>query len=73
MFRKKTKAPTKEGRWSSEEHQRFLQGMMIYGRRWTKVADIVATRNTVQVYFPFRAHETCQPHDTIRYLRLLIR
>jgi len=50
MFsRKKSKVPVKEGRWSAEEHQRFLQGMMIYGRRWTKVADIVGTRNTVQV------------------------
>jgi len=46
---KKSKVPVKEGRWSAEEHQRFLQGMMIYGRRWTKVADIVGTRNTVQV------------------------
>lgn len=46
---KKSKVPVREGRWSAEEHQRFLQGMMIYGRRWTKVADIVGTRNTVQV------------------------
>jgi hypothetical protein len=32
-----------------EEHDLFLEGMKVHGRRWTKVADIVGTRTTVQV------------------------
>jgi SHAQKYF class myb-like DNA-binding protein len=37
------------GRWSNEEHDRFLRGLDIYGKKWTKVAEVVGTRSTVQV------------------------
>jgi len=37
------------GRWSTEEHNRFLLGMDLYGKKWTKVAEFVRTRSTVQV------------------------
>ena len=38
------------GRWSSEEHSRFLDGLEIYGRRkWQKIAELVGTRTTIQV------------------------
>mmetsp|Transcript_26944 Transcript_26944/g.72326 ORF Transcript_26944/g.72326 Transcript_26944/m.72326 type:complete len:275 (-) Transcript_26944:760-1584(-) len=40
---------TRDGRWTQEEHDLFLRGMAIYGRRWTKVAEVVGTRTTVQV------------------------
>mmetsp|Transcript_21023 Transcript_21023/g.66039 ORF Transcript_21023/g.66039 Transcript_21023/m.66039 type:complete len:363 (+) Transcript_21023:190-1278(+) len=39
----------KTGRWTDEEHTRFLQGLELFGKKWTKVADIVGTRTTVQV------------------------
>lgn len=39
----------KTGRWTEEEHTRFLQGLELFGKKWTKVADIVGTRTTVQV------------------------
>jgi len=39
----------RDGRWTTEEHEAFLRGMAMYGRRWTKVADVVGTRTTVQV------------------------
>ena len=29
------------GRWTNEEHDRFLQGMSQFGRRWTKIAEVV--------------------------------
>ncbi|KAJ1457051.1 hypothetical protein M885DRAFT_438586 [Pelagophyceae sp. CCMP2097] len=42
-------AAEKTGRWTDEEHSRFLQGLELYGKKWTKVADVVGTRTTVQV------------------------
>jgi hypothetical protein len=47
--KKATKETCTDGRWTQEEHDLFLKGMEVYGRRWTKVADIVGTRTTVQV------------------------
>ena len=37
------------GRWTQEEHERFLQGLDMYGKKWTKVAEVVNSRTTVQV------------------------
>ena len=37
------------GRWTQEEHERFLQGLEMFGKKWTKVAEVVRTRTTVQV------------------------
>ena len=42
--------PLETGRWSSEEHERFLEGLKMYGRRkWQKIAELVGTRTTIQV------------------------
>lgn len=55
--KKKKKKPTddegseKTGRWTDEEHTRFLHGLELFGKKWTKVADIVGTRTTVQVRY----------------------
>ena len=40
------------GRWTNEEHDRFLQGLDMYGKKWTKVAEVVGSRSTVQVEHP---------------------
>ena len=45
------------GRWSEEEHTRFLKGITLYGRNWVKVASFVKTRTSTQV----RSH--AQKHD----------
>lgn len=37
------------GRWSSTEQELFLRGLHLYGRRWTKIAQIIGTRTTAQV------------------------
>lgn len=37
------------GRWLQEEHERFLRGLNLFGKKWTKVAEVVGTRTTVQV------------------------
>ena len=39
----------KTGRWTDDEHARFLRGLEVFGKKWTKVADIVGSRTTVQV------------------------
>mmetsp|Transcript_15410 Transcript_15410/g.50399 ORF Transcript_15410/g.50399 Transcript_15410/m.50399 type:complete len:334 (-) Transcript_15410:1859-2860(-) len=42
-------ANEKTGRWTDDEHTRFLHGLELFGKKWTKVADIVGSRTTVQV------------------------
>jgi len=36
------------GRWSHEEHEKFLAGLQLYGREWRKVAALVKTRTVMQ-------------------------
>ena len=38
-----------QGRWTSEEHELFLQGMMLHGREWKKVQAVVRTRTSAQI------------------------
>lgn len=37
------------GRWSALEHQRFLGGLKLHGRRWADIARLVGTRTVTQV------------------------
>jgi len=37
------------GRWTKEEHKRFLDAMNLYGKNWKKVQEYVGTRSTTQV------------------------
>lgn len=37
------------GRWSAEEHNLFLKGMQMYGRKWKKISYLVKTRTDVQI------------------------
>lgn len=36
--------PSKEGRWTDEEHQLFLDAAEKYGNNWRKIHEIVTTR-----------------------------
>ena len=36
------------GRWSKEEHRKFLEGLEIYGKDWKKVQMHIKTRTTTQ-------------------------
>ena len=38
-----------EGRWSEEEHKKFLEGIVIYGINWKKVKTFIQTRTNTQV------------------------
>jgi hypothetical protein len=48
------------GRWSEVEHMRFMQAVHEHGKMWSKVANAVATRTSVQC----RTHaQKCLPPD----------
>ena len=36
------------GRWSEEEHQRFIDGILEYGNEWKNVQKIIKTRSSTQ-------------------------
>lgn len=37
------------GRWTKEEHQRFIEGLKLFGKNWKKVEEYVSTRNGAQI------------------------
>ncbi|KAL3658947.1 hypothetical protein V7S43_016085 [Phytophthora oleae] len=43
-----TTGPSKGGRWTSDEHAAFLEGIRLYGKDWRRVAQVVMTRSAVQ-------------------------
>ncbi|CAH0474520.1 unnamed protein product [Peronospora belbahrii] len=43
-----TTGSSKGGRWTSEEHAAFLEGIRLYGKDWRRVAQVVKTRSAVQ-------------------------
>ena len=40
-----TKITYNDGRWSEEEHKRFLESLKLYGKDWKKVQSYVGTRS----------------------------
>ena len=34
------------GRWSKEEHEKFLQAIQLFGKDWKKVEQFVGTRSS---------------------------
>ena len=41
--------PVSSGRWTTDEHQLFLQGVQLYGREWKKMQPLIKTRSIVQI------------------------
>lgn len=37
------------GRWTKEEHQRFVEALKLYGKNWKKVEKYVSTRSGAQI------------------------
>jgi SHAQKYF class myb-like DNA-binding protein len=52
---------SKQGRWTKEEHYKFLEAIQIYGRDWKKVQYYVGTRTSTQA----RSHaQKVLPHPS---------
>ena len=43
------KEDTNEGRWTKEEHDKFLDGIVQYGANWKKIKKLISTRTAIQV------------------------
>ena len=37
------------GKWSKEEHQKFIEGLFIFGNQWKKMQKYIDTRTAIQV------------------------
>ena len=37
------------GRWTKEEHEKFVKGLDMYGKEWKKIANMIETRTVVQI------------------------
>jgi len=47
-FEKSSQGRT-SGRWSKEEHHRFIEGLTKYGKNWKKVEEHIGTRTGAQI------------------------
>ena len=36
------------GKWTNEEHEKFLEGILVYGNEWKKVQEYIKTRSSTQ-------------------------
>ena len=36
------------GKWTEEEHEKFIEGILLYGNEWKKVQNIIKTRSSAQ-------------------------
>lgn len=43
------KVKEKTGRWTKEEHKLFLDGLLVHGKAWRKIAKTIKTRSVIQV------------------------
>lgn len=41
--------PKSIGRWTKEEHQRFVEGLRKFGKNWKKIEEFVGTRSGPQI------------------------
>lgn len=44
----KRKIPFNRGRWTTEEHLKFIKGFLEYGNEWKKVQSLIITRSSTQ-------------------------
>jgi SHAQKYF class myb-like DNA-binding protein len=45
---KKQEGTFNVGRWSEEEHQKFMEALLKYGNNWNRVEEYIGTRNSTQ-------------------------
>ena len=45
---KENKTILNTGRWSTEEHKKFIEGLKVYGKNWKKIQKLIGTRSITQ-------------------------
>jgi len=48
-YNKQSSGKKASGRWTKEEHERFIEGLKQFGKNWKKVEEFVGTRNGAQI------------------------
>ena len=48
-YNNKINVKLNRGRWSEEEHNKFLEGLVIYGPKWKKLGNLIKTRSLCQI------------------------
>lgn len=54
------------GRWTEEEHERFLEAMRIYGKDWDAIEDYVGTRDSTHC----RSHAQKFFHKLLKFQQM---
>jgi SHAQKYF class myb-like DNA-binding protein len=44
--KKNKKNKIKQGRWTDEEHARFVEALRLFGKDWNKVQEHISTRTS---------------------------
>ncbi|XP_068809419.1 deubiquitinase MYSM1 isoform X1 [Struthio camelus] len=73
MVRSPTKSASYSLKWTSQEKELFEQGLVKFGRRWTKIAKLIGSRTVLQVksyarqYFKNKAkNDECEKEEQNR-------
>lgn len=62
--------PKRKGRWTEDEHQRYLEGVKRFGRSWKDVTGYVRTRTKSQVKSHDQKFRGKQETKKLRYLEM---
>ena len=46
---KQTGKKTTQGRWTEDEHNKFIYAIQLYGKDWRRVQECIVTRSTLQI------------------------
>ena len=65
---KKARKISNTGRWTRDEHERFLQAMRIYGKDWDAIEDYVGSRDTTHC----RSHAQKFFRKLLKYQKLSV-
>ena len=44
-----TRVRERNGRWTEEEHEQFLEGLRLHGKEWKAIGRMIPSRSIVQI------------------------
>lgn len=65
-FNMEPEAPktTQRGRWTQEEHEKFLEGLEALGKDWKRISELMGNRTVIQVRSHAQKHFVKQQQRT---------